>query len=97
MLPTLLVDVPSLHLDGRPSEVKEHLPIMLEALPEIEKEIGEFQCIIPLAESLDFDQFRSKSESTSVHLTVVHGQFKESVMACDAAASHAMTDSLNCP
>ncbi len=79
---------------SRPSEVKEHLPIMLEALPEIEKKIGEFQCIIPLAESLDFDELRSKSESSSVHLTVVRGQFMESVMACDAAIIASGTASL---
>jgi lipid-A-disaccharide synthase len=79
---------------SRPSEVKEHLPIMLEALPEIEKKIGEFQCIIPLAESLDFDQVRSKSKSSSVHLKVVKGQFKESVMACDAAVIASGTASL---
>ncbi|MEC9069150.1 MAG: lipid-A-disaccharide synthase, partial [SAR324 cluster bacterium] len=79
---------------SRPSEVKEHLPTMLEALPEIEKKIGEFQCIMPLAESLDFDQVRSESESSSVHMTVVQGKFKEAVMACDAAVIASGTASL---
>ena len=92
----LRTDLPLLAIapGSRPSEMRKHLPIMLDALTEIEKIIGEFQCIVPLAESLDFDQFRSKSESSSVHLTVVRGQFMESVMACDAAVIASGTASL---
>ncbi len=92
----LRTDLPLLLIapGSRPSEMKEHLPIMLEALPEIEKKIGEFHCILPLAESLDIEEVRSKTQSSSVHLTVVPEQFKESVRACDAAIIASGTASL---
>ena len=67
---------------------------MLEALPEIEKKIGEFQCILPVAESLDFDEVRSKAQFSSVHLSIVREQFTESIMACDAAIIASGTASL---
>ena len=70
---------------SRPSEMRKHLPTMLEALPKIEKKIGEFQCILPVADSIDFDEVRKKTQSSSVQLTVVPEQFMESVMICDAA------------
>ena len=53
----LRTDLPLLTIapGSRPSEMRKHLPTMLEALPEIEKKkIGEFQCILPVAESLKF-------------------------------------------
>ncbi len=79
---------------SRPSEMRKHLPTMLEALPEIEKKIGEFQCIIPVAESLNFDEVQSKTQFSSVHLTVVSEQFMESIKACDAAIIASGTASL---
>ena len=79
---------------SRPSEMRKHLPIMLEALPEIEKIIGKFQCILPVAESLDFNEVQSKAKSSSVHLTLVPKQFMESVRACDAAIIASGTASL---
>ena len=79
---------------SRPSEVKKHLPIMLEALPEIEKKIGEFQCIIPVAESLDFDEVWRTAQSSTIQVKVVPEQFMESVKACDAAIIASGTASL---
>ena len=79
---------------SRPSEMRKHLPTMLESLTEIKKKIGEFQCIMPVAESLDIDEVRNKTQSSSVHLKVVREQFVESVSACDAAVIASGTASL---
>ena len=67
---------------------------MLEALSEIEKKIGEFQCILPVAESLDFDEVLRKASSSPVHVAVVPEQFLESVRASDAAVIASGTASL---
>ena len=79
---------------SRPNEMKEHLPTMLEALPKIEKIIGEFQCILPVAETLDFDEIQSKAQFSSVNLKVVPEQFMASIRACDAAIIASGTASL---
>ena len=92
----LRADLPLLAIapGSRPSEMRKHLPTMLEALPEIEKKIGEFQCILPVAESLDFDEVRRKASSSSVYVAVVQEQFLESVRASDAAVIASGTASL---
>ena len=92
----LRADLPLLAIapGSRPSEMRKHLPTMLEALPEIEKKIGEFQCILPVAESLDFDEVRRKASSSSVYVAVVPEQFLESVKASDAAVIASGTASL---
>ena len=92
----LRTDLPLLTIapGSRPSEMRKHLPTMLEALSEIEKKIGEFQCILPVAESLDFDEVRRKASSSPVHVTVVPEQFLESVRASDAAVIASGTASL---
>jgi lipid-A-disaccharide synthase len=92
----LQADLPLLTIapGSRPSEMRKHLPTMLEALPEIEKKIGEFQCILPVAESLDFDEVRRKASSSSVYVAVVPEQFLESVRASDAAVIASGTASL---
>ena len=92
----LHTDLPLLAIapGSRPSEIRKHLPIMLEALPEIEKKIGEFQCILPVADSLDFDEVRRKVSSSPVHVKVVQEHFIESVMASDAAVIASGTASL---
>ena len=92
----LRTDLPLLAIapGSRPSEMRKHLPTMLEALSEIEKKIGEFQCILPVAESLDFDEVRRKASSSPVHVAVVPEQFLESVRASDAAVIASGTASL---
>ena len=92
----LRADLPLLAIapGSRPSEMRKHLPTMLEALPEIEKKIGEFQSILPVAESLDFDEIRRKASSSSVYVAVVPEQFLESVRASDAAVIASGTASL---
>ncbi len=92
----LRADLPLLAIapGSRPSEMRKHLPTMLEALPKIEKKIGEFQCILPVAESLDFDEVRRKASSSSVYVAVVPEQFLESVRASDAAVIASGTASL---
>ena len=92
----LRADLPLLAIapGSRPSEMRKHLPTMLEALPEIEKKIGEFQCILPVAESLDFDEVRRKASSSPVLVAVVPEQFLESVRASDAAVIASGTASL---
>lgn len=79
---------------SRPSEMRRHLPTLLAALPGIEKKIGKFQCILPVAESLDFDEVRNKTESSTVPVTLIPEQFIESIRACDAAVIASGTASL---
>ncbi len=50
---------------SRPSEMRRHLPTLLRALPEIEKKIGKFQCILPVTETLNYDEVRNKTESSA--------------------------------
>jgi len=92
----LRTDLPLLTIapGSRPSEMRRHLPTMLEALYEIEKKIGEFQCILPVAESIDFDDVRRKASSSPVHVAVVPEQLLESVRASDAAVIASGTASL---
>jgi len=92
----LRTDLPLLTIapGSRPNEMREHLPTMLEALPEIEKNIGEFQCILPVAETLNFDEVRNKAASSTVHVVVVLEQFLNSVRASDAAIIASGTASL---
>ncbi len=79
---------------SRPSEMRRHLPTLLRALPEIEKKIGKFQCILPVTETLNYDEVRNKTESSAVPVTMVPEQFIESIRACDAAVIASGTASL---
>ena len=56
--------------------------------------IGEFQCILPVAESLAFDEVQRKASSSPVHVAVVTEQFLNSVRASDAAVLASGTASL---
>ena len=79
---------------SRPSEMRRHLPTLLEALPNIQKKIGDIQCILPVAESLDFKEVKMVVESSTVPVTLIPERFIESIQACDAAIVASGTASL---
>ena len=79
---------------SRPSEMRKHLAVLLETLPNIKNIIGEFQCIMPVAESLDFEEVQQVIASSIVKVTLIPEQFIESIHACDAAIVSSGTASL---
>jgi lipid-A-disaccharide synthase len=79
---------------SRPSEMRRHLPTLLEALPQIQQKTGEIQCILPVAESLDLKEIRKLTDTSSVPVTLVPEQFIETIQACDAAIVASGTASL---
>ncbi len=89
-------DLPLLLLapGSRPSEMRRHLPVMLESLPEIQKITGNIQCILPVAESLNLQLVKQAVQSSMVPVTLVTEHFVEALQACDAAIVASGTASL---
>ena len=79
---------------SRPSELRRHLPTILNAIPYIKKEIGEIEFILPLAESLNLKEVEKMIQSTAVPITIVREHFFESILSCDAAIVASGTASL---
>jgi len=92
----LLDDLPILAIapGSRPSEMRKHLPTLLKSLPLIQEEVGEINCIIPVAESLDIDEVKEIIEHANVKVTLTREQFLETIQACDAAVVASGTASL---
>jgi len=70
---------------SRPSELKNHLPVMLEALPLLEEKIGEAQYLLPLAESLDIASVQRLLDDSQKKVLLISGSFAESIRTADAA------------
>jgi len=70
---------------SRPSEMRRHLPTMLEALPKIKEKTGDIQFLLPVAETLDLKEIRKLTEESSVTVSLVSDQFIETILASDAA------------
>ncbi len=79
--------IPSLALaiGSRPSEVKNHLPIVLEALLLIRKEGIQFQLLMPVSESIELGWIRKQLEQSPIAVTAFHGSFLECIHAVNAA------------
>ncbi len=92
----LLNDLPILAIapGSRPSEMRKHLPTLLKSLPLIQEEVGEINCIIPVAESLDINEVQEIIEAVNVKVTLIREQFLETIQACDAAVVASGTASL---
>jgi lipid-A-disaccharide synthase len=79
---------------SRPSEMRRHLPTLLESLPHVQEQVGEINCIMPVAESLDLVEVKKIIECSSVTVTLIPEQFIEAIQACDAAVVASGTASL---
>ena len=79
---------------SRPSEMRRHLPTLLESLPHVQEQVGEINCIMPVAESLDLVEVKKIIECSSVNVTLIPEQFIEAIQACDAAVVASGTASL---
>ncbi len=79
---------------SRPSEMRRHLPTLLESLPHILEQVGEINCIMPVAESLDLVEVKKIIECSSVTVTLITEQFIETIQVCDAAIVASGTASL---
>lgn len=79
---------------SRPSEMRKHLPTLLKSLPLIQEQVGEINCIIPVAESLDINEVNKIIEPSNVQITLIPEQFVETIQACDAALVASGTASL---
>ncbi|MDE0792904.1 MAG: lipid-A-disaccharide synthase [SAR324 cluster bacterium] len=79
---------------SRPSEMRRHLPTLLESLPHVQEQVGEINCIMPVAESLDLVEVKKIIECSSVTVTLIPEQFIEAIQACDAAIVASGTASL---
>ena len=89
-------DIPLLAIapGSRPSEMRRHLPTLLESLPHIQEQVGELNCIMPVAESLELTEVKELIESSIVPVTLIAEQFIETIQACDAAVVASGTASL---
>ena len=89
-------DLPHLAIapGSRPSEMRRHLPTLLKSLPHIQEQVGEINCIMPVAESLDLNEVKKILESSTVPVTLIPDQFIETIQACDAAIVASGTASL---
>ncbi len=75
---------------SRPSEIRQHLPVILEAVRR-----GKFQNIdfvLPLADSLDFQEISEQLKELPIK--ILHGKFEECIEASDAAIIASGTASL---
>jgi lipid-A-disaccharide synthase len=89
-------DIPLLAIapGSRPSEVRRHLPTLLKALKQIQNKVGEINCILPVAESLNFKDVEKDVKLAKVPVTLIPEHFIESIQACDAAVVASGTASL---
>ncbi len=70
---------------SRPSEIARHLDTMLESLPLINQQVGSVQYIMPVADSLNFDEFQARLATNSVPVQPIQKAFLECIHAADAA------------
>ena len=75
----------ALALGSRPSELKHHLPIVLEAIALLKNQGMRAQYILPVAESLDKTWVERCLQDSAVPIVAVQGAFMECVHAADLA------------
>ena len=74
--------------------MRRHLPTLLKALKQIQNKVGEINCILPVAESLNFKDVEKDVKLAKVPVTLIPEHFIESIQACDAAVVASGTASL---
>jgi len=79
---------------SRPSEILSHLPVMLQSLELIEKEIHPLKVLIPVAETVDLEQINNIISQSPVDITLLENQFPYSVGVSDLAIVASGTASL---
>ncbi len=75
----------TLAIGSRPSEIKFHLPIVLEALALLKVQGFEANYILPVADSLDFEWVQAQVQESTVPVNTLQNTFLESIHAADAA------------
>ncbi len=68
---------------SRASEVRRHLPVMLEAGRMIEKEHGPVQFVLPVADSIDRGPVEKEAKGARITVAVVKGQVQEALLSAD--------------
>ncbi len=81
---------------SRRRELEAHLPIMLESAKLLKERVGDFQCLIPLASTLQASEFRPHLERRSglPDPILVQGRLYEALGAMDAAVIKSGTATL---
>tara|TARA_B100000700_G_C14948346_1_gene810370 strand:+ start:69 stop:1232 length:1164 start_codon:yes stop_codon:yes gene_type:complete len=79
---------------SRPSELRRHLPTIIEALPYIQNSSEKLQFILPLAESLNLKEVKKIIISSEVPIKIIKDHFFESIHVCDTAIVASGTASL---
>lgn len=75
----------ALALGSRPMELKQHLPVVLEAMALLEAQGMKAQYVFPVAESLDRAWVESFLKDSPVPILALQGAFMESIHAADLA------------
>lgn len=70
---------------SRPSEITRHLPVILEALPLIQRQIDNARFILPIADTLDFQWIEQMVANSPVNIKLIRGNFIESIHIANAA------------
>ena len=79
---------------SRPSEIRRHLPTLIESLPHIQNAIGKIECILPLVETPHLEEFKKLILTSTVPIKIISDKFLESIHSCDAAIVSSGTASL---
>jgi len=89
-------DIPVLVIapGSRPSEMRRHLPTLIESLPHIQNAVGKIQCILPITGSLNLKEVKKIIESSTVPIKLIMDKFLDSIHSCDAAIVASGTASL---
>ena len=75
----------ALAIGSRLSEIKNHLPIVLEALLLIQREGIQVQYLMPVSESIELGWLRKQLEQSPITVTVFHGFFLQCIHTVNAA------------
>ena len=79
---------------SRPSEIQRHLPVMLDSLQIIDKQVPGLRVLLPVAETLDPVKIEGQIAASPIEITPVKGRFSLAVHACDLAVVSSGTASL---
>jgi lipid-A-disaccharide synthase len=70
---------------SRRKEIQRHLPAMLEAVQRLREGGGEISAVLPVASTIDGAWVARMVQASGVAVTVLPGQSRQALIACDAA------------
>ena len=79
---------------SRPSEIQNHLPVLLQSLDIIKNEIQDLKVLMPVAETIEIGLIESMISSSPVKIRLVQNQFPVSVRLSQLAIVASGTASL---